>query len=232
MPHVATTPLVAAGRYAIFHEGRECGQDRWRLERTPRGVVATSEQVVEAPHPHPQRQEYRVELTTEPRTRVAGLEILWTVGQRTVRAMHAADGPRWRARIEVQGKVREQQGDYPEACEVDFGTPLFNMFTLSRYSFQPGSEIEFPVLVIGPPFMAVTPMRQKYRCVESGTLELPFGRVPGRRFVMSDPERPESAAIAFWADEHDVVLESWQGLDASNPWMRLVDYARDPGGEP
>ena len=35
------TALVAAGRYAIFHTGRECGEERWRLETVPGGIVAT-----------------------------------------------------------------------------------------------------------------------------------------------------------------------------------------------
>ncbi len=226
MPLPTTAPLLAAGRYLVFHEGHECGEERWRIERTPEGMVATGEQVVDAPHPHPQRNEYRATLATEPRVRVTGLEILWAVGQRTLRAVHAADAVRWRVRIETEAQVREQEGDYPDYCEVDFGTPLFNTFTLSRYSFQPGSEIEFPVLMIGPPFMGVTPTRQKYQCVEAGTLELPFGRLAARRYVMSYPERAEAAAFSFWADEQDVVLEYHAGLDPLNPWMRLVEFRR------
>src|SRR5438552_3689182 len=59
-----TVPL-AFGRYAIFHGGRECGEERWSLARGDEGYVVTGEQVLEAPHPFPSRHEYRVRLTRE-----------------------------------------------------------------------------------------------------------------------------------------------------------------------
>jgi hypothetical protein len=224
MPLVAQA--IASGRYLIFHEGRECGEERWRLESAGEGLVATGEQVVWAPHPFPNRQEFRVTLALTPRWRVSGLEVLWTVGARTLRAIHAADAARWRARVEAEGHAREQEGDYPDFCEVDFGSHLFGMITLGRYSFQPGSELEYPVLAIGPPAMAVTPDQRRLRCVEAGERDLPFGRVKARRFEESNPSRPDEGGYSFWADEHDVVIESYEGLDASQPWMRLVEYRR------
>src|SRR5712692_10590440 len=104
--------VIAAGRYVIYHAGRECGEERWRIESTAGGLIATGEQVLEAPHPFPSRQEWRATLTK--RWRLSGLEILWTVGRRTLKAMHGADGALWRVRIEYGGQVREQHGDFPE----------------------------------------------------------------------------------------------------------------------
>src|SRR5262245_56424421 len=112
-----STPAIAAtrarsGRYLVFHAGRECGEERWRLEATPEGALLTGEQITEAPHPFPSRHEFRARL--DARARVRGVEILWTVGPRAVRATHAAEAGRWHVRIEYQGERREQQGDYPE----------------------------------------------------------------------------------------------------------------------
>ena len=176
------------------------------------------------PHPFPSRQEYRVTLTRE--WRVSGLEILWTVGERTLRSTHLADGPLWRVRIEHQGQVREQEGDFPDFCEVEYGTHLFNAFILARRDFALGGEHEFPVLRIGPPLMAVTPERMLYRCVEVGTFETPRGPVRAKRYVVSLPPRPEEEGYAFWADEDGFVLESYEGLDLSRPWMRLTHFER------
>src|SRR5881628_382477 len=167
--------LAAAGRYVIFHAGRECGEERWRLEHAPDGFVLTGEQVIVPPHPYPNRQEFRAVLSREWRPRV--LEIVWTVVGRSLTATHAADGARWRVRIEHQGQVREQEGDFPDYCEVEYVTHLFNTTILARRDFQVGGEHEFPVLRIGPPAMAVTPERMIYRCVEAGTFESPAGPV-------------------------------------------------------
>ena len=77
MPPVFTTRLVAAGRYVVFHAGRECGEERWRIESAAAGLVATGEQRMIPPHPYPNASEYRVTLTDT--MRPTGLEILWTV---------------------------------------------------------------------------------------------------------------------------------------------------------
>ncbi len=222
------TQLVAAGRYAIYHGGQECGEERWRIESAPIGLVATGEQRFVAPHPFPSVQEYRVTLTD--RMRHTGLEVLWTVGDRRLRALHSAAGDTWRARIEYQDHVREQEGDYPESCEVEYATHLFNAFILARRDFQVGGEHEFPVLRIGPPYMAVTPERMLYRCLERGMFEAPWGAVAARRYVVSLPPRGEDDGYAFWADADGFVLESYEGLDPSRPWMRLVEYRRGDSG--
>jgi hypothetical protein len=224
MRDLAAASGVAAGRYSIFHAGRECGEERWRIEVGPEGLIATGEQVLGPPHPFPSLSEYRVTLTDA--MRVTGLEILWTVGAHRLRATHAASGRTWRAQIETQGRVREQQGDFPDGCEVEFGTHLFNSFILARRDFQVDGEHEFPVLRIGPPWMAVTPERMLYRCVERGTFAAPWGGVPAKRYVLSLPPRPEQEGYTFWADERDVVLESYEGLDTSRPWMRLTELTR------
>ena len=229
MSEVLDTPrgvaqLVVAGRYAIFHAGRECGEERWRIESAGEGFVAWGEHLTEAPHPLPNRQEFRVALSE--RWRVTAVEILWEVGPRTLRATHAADGERWRVRVEYQGEVKEQEGDYPAFCEINHPSHLFDTFTLSRLGFEAGSEHECPVLLIGPPWMAVAPDRQRVRCLETRELETAFGRMRAKRYALSHPPRSEDEGYSFWADEHDVVLESCEGLDAARPWMKLVEYRR------
>lgn len=213
---------VAAGRYAVFHGGVECGEDRWRLEHAGDHLVLAGAQEMAPPHPFPNRQDYRATLT--PAFRVTRLEVRWAVGGRELRAVHAADGAMWRVRIEYQDHVREQEGDYPDACEVEFTTPLFMQFMLSRRDFQLGGEHEFPVLRVGPPYMAVSPERMLLRCIERGEREAPHGRVRAKRYVASLPPRGEDEGYTFWADEDDVVLESFDGPEPQRTWMKLVEY--------
>lgn len=218
------TTLVSEGRYRIFFAGIECGEEAWRIERSEAGYLATGEQVHAAPHPMPNRQEYRIALTEE--WRVTGVDIHWQVGTRRVVAAHRADAERWHARIEADGHGREQQGDYPRLCEVETPTLLSTRFILAKRDFALAGEHEFPVLRIGPPLMAVEPARMLFRCVEVGTYETPLGPVTAKRYVLSLPPEPESAGYGFWADEHDVVLESFEGVEPGRPWMRLVEYRR------
>ena len=220
---LATAPaLIAAGRYVAFHAGRECGEERWRIESSATGIIATGEHLLESPHPFPNRQEWRATLT--PDWRVTGLEIFWSVGERQLHAVHGADGERWRARFEYGGQTREQHGDYPDICEVDYVSPLFNTFYLARRDFALEGEHEFPVLRIGPPWMAVSPERMLVRCVERGPIETSRGRVEGRRYVVSLPPRTEEEGYTFWADRQGIVLESFEGPEPSGPWMKLVEY--------
>ena len=159
----AATPAIA-GRYALHSMGRECGSERWRLEVVPTGYVITGDQELVAPHPFPNRQEYRATLSRE--WRLTGLEIRWNVGDRMLVSTHQASDDLWRVRIEYADHVKEQEGDFPVMCEVEYGTHLFNTIILARRDFQLGGEHEFPVLRIGPPYMAVSPERMLYRCVE------------------------------------------------------------------
>ena len=216
--------LLFAARYVQYHGGRECGEDRWTIEVTPERLIARGEQVMTAPHPFPNRQEYRATLTHG--WRLTGLEVRWTVGNRELTALHSADGARWRVRVETGGHTREQEGDYPEFCEADFTTHLFSSFILQRRDFALGGEHEFPVLTIGPPYMAVTPGRLLYRCVERGTFLSPLGPVAARRYVVSSPPAPESEGFTFWADDDGIVLESHEGPEPTRPWMRLVELHR------
>jgi hypothetical protein len=216
--------MVAAGRYLILQAGRECGEERWEVRRTANGFVATGAQELIPPHPTPSRQEWRATLTAQ--WRLTDLEILWTVGAHVLRATHRAQGGRWHARIERGGDVREQEGDFPEFAEVEYGTHLSSLFILARRDLQPGGVHEFPVLRIGPPWMAVTPERMLYRCVEVGTFATAAGPVRARRYVVSLPPRPEAEGYTFWADEDGFVLESYEGLDTQRSWMRLVEYRR------
>ena len=217
-------PVVISGRYALFHSGSPCGEDRWRIEGGAGGSIVSGEQVMHAPHPIPSRQEYRV--TLDAGWRVRALEILWTVGERRLHATHAAEGGTWRARIEYEGQAHEQHGDYPDICEVEYATHLFNAFILSRRDFAIGGEHEFPVLRIGPPMMAVSPESMLLRCVEAGSFASPIGPVNAKRYVASLPPRPEDEGYTFWADEDGFVLESYEGLDTTRPWMRLVEFHR------
>lgn len=223
---MTVTHTLLAGRYALFHAGVECGMERWRIEAEADTLVLSGEQEVVAPHPFPNRQSYRATLTRA--WRVTGLEVLWTVGPRTLRAIHAADGPRWRVRIEYGGQVREQEGDFPEGCEVDYATHLFSAPILARRDFPVGGEHEFPVLRVGPPLMAVSPDRMLYHCAEKGMFVSPLGPVPAGRYVVTLPSHGGEEGYTFWADESGIVLESYDGLHPSRPWMRLVEYRREP----
>jgi hypothetical protein len=229
--------LIASGRYLIDHAGRECGEERWSIEEGEAGPVATGEQVLESPHPFPSRQEWRVRLTRA--WRLSGLEIAWTVGTRRLRAVHGADGERWHARIEYGGEVREQQGDYPAGCEVEFASPLHHVFILARRDFALEGEHEFPVLRIGPPWMAVSPERMRIRCVELGRRDTPWGAAAAKRYVESllrpapgGGYREDDQGYTFWADERGFVLESHEGRTPTSPWMRLIEYRGRPWGGP
>jgi hypothetical protein len=208
----------------MYMAGQRCGEERWTIEETPSGVVVTGEQEMVAPHPFPNVNAYRVTLGAN--WRPLGLEIQWTVGDRVLTALHRAEGGYWRVRIDYQGHVKEQEGDYPDACEVEFVTHLFNAFILARRDFALDGEHEFPVLRIGPPYMAVSPERMRYRCVEVGSFQTPVGPVKAKRYVVSLPPAPESEGYTFWADESGIVLQSYEGLDLERPWMRLVEYSR------
>ena len=222
-PELARGATVT-GRYAIFCDGRECGEERFEIHATPDGAVATGEQVLQPPHPYPSRQEYRVTMTAD--GRVTGVEIRWQVGARAVHATHAARGERWHARIEADGTTREQEGDFPAAAEVEYASHLATAFMLARYEFAVGGAHEFPVLRIGPPWMAVTPERMRLRCAEQGELLTRFGPVRARRWVVSLPPQGEDGGYSFWADEDGFVLESYEGHDVARPWMRLVEFRR------
>ena len=147
---------VRTGRYTIFANGIECGEERWSLEASDEGLVVTGNQELQAPHPFPSRLEYRVTLTG---WRVTGIELHWTVGMRSIRAVHHAEAERWRAHIESGAEARTQEGDYPAVCEVEIPSHVSAMFVLAHRAFQIDGEHEFPVLRIGPPVMAVSPER-------------------------------------------------------------------------
>ena len=213
--------LVRAGRYAIFANGVECGEERWTLEAVGDGLVVTGAQETAAPHPFPSRLEYRATLT--PEWRVTGIELHWTVGAREIRALHHAEAGRWRARLEYGAESRSQEGDYPAVCEVEIPSHLSAMFMLAHRAFQLEGEHEFPVLRIGPPIMAVSPERMKLRCVATGTIMSPRGPVAARRYVASLPPRGEDEGYTFWADDDGLVLESFEGPEPERPWMRLVE---------
>ncbi|NOT33744.1 MAG: hypothetical protein HOP12_06185 [Candidatus Eisenbacteria bacterium] len=216
--------VIATGRYQQFFAGEPCGDEVWRLETGAGEIVVAGEHTLVAPHPLPNVHRYRVALSAE--WRVKSLDVEWQVGGRELVANHAVEGTRWRAHIESQGHARSQEGDYPLGCEVEYPTHLFNTFMLSKRDFALGGEHEFAVLRIGPPLMAVSPAQMLLRCVEHGTVEGPNGPVAAKRYVLSVPPAPESEGYTFWADEHDIVLASFEGLDTTRPWMTLVEYQR------
>jgi hypothetical protein len=225
IPRGSPERAVFTGRYALFSSGQECGEERWRLESGPEGHVMTGMQELVSPHPFPSRQEYRATLTRA--WRPTGLEILWRVGERTLVSTHRAEGGMWRVRIEYEGRVREQEGDFPEPCEVDYGTHLFNTVILARREFEIGGQHEFPVLRIGPPYMAVSPERLHYRCVEQSLYLAPYGVVPAKRYVVTLPPQGEETGYSLWADEDGFVLESYEALDPARRWMKLVELRRE-----
>ena len=221
---IGAAALLASGRYAIFHAGAELGEERWSIEPAgDGGAVARGEQVLAAPHPLASELEWRARLT--PEARIAALEMVWRVGTRTVRAEHAAESERWHARIAYGGHTREQGGDYPGHAEVAFGSHVLHTIMLRRYALAPGAEHEFPSLVIGPPFFAVEPGRQRILCTAAAARMTPLGERPARRVEFSDPIGPVPA-FAAWIDEHDVLLESYEDPSTEEPWMRLVEYRR------
>ncbi len=216
--------LVAEGRYQLFLDGRECGEERWAIARAADGYAITGEQELVPPHPLPNRQEYRVMLS--PDWRPTGLDVIWTVGGRRLEAMHRAEAGRWRVRIGYEGHTREQEGDFPEYCEIEFTSHLANLVILARRDFQVGGTHDFPVLRIGPPMMAVTPERTIYRCIERGTVDTALGRRDAKCYVAYLPSEGEDRGYTFWADDDGFVLESYEGHDRSRPWMKLVGFRK------
>jgi hypothetical protein len=49
--------------------------------------------------------------------------------------------------------------------------------------------------------------------------------VDARRYVVSISGRAGEEWM-FWADEEGFVIESFEGLDATRPWMKLVEFQR------
>ncbi len=221
---IGATSLVATGRYAIFHAGVPVGDERWSITPAPDGgAVARGEQAVAAPHPMPSELEWRARLS--PLGRVTAFEASWRVGTRTLRAEHSADGDLWRARILYGGHTREQEGDFPAFAEVVVGSHVLHTVMFHRYVLAPGAEHEFPSLMIGPPWFAAEPGRQRLVCTAAGTRHAPHGDVAARRIEVSDPHGAVPA-FAAWIDEHDVVLESYEDTHSEEPWMRLEEYHR------
>ncbi len=213
------------GRYAIHFGGAACGEERWSLERTADGEVATGEQVTRAPFPFPSTLEWRAR--TDRDARLASLEVRWRVGERIVEARHGADGERWHVRIEAQGHAREQEGDYPARAHVVLGAHLFHTFVFRTLVLEPGAEHTVPMLAVGPPWMAVDPGRLLLRCTDARTIETPLGARAARRVEVVDPARGRAEAFAAWIDADDVVLASHEGEADARPWMTLVGYERD-----
>jgi hypothetical protein len=52
------------------------------------------------------------------------------------------------------------------------------------------------------------------------------GPVKAKRYIVSVRRRRAAEGYTFWADESGIVLESYEGLDVTRPWMRLVEYTR------
>ncbi len=213
------------GRYAIHFGGVACGEERWSLERSADGEVATGEQVTRAPFPFPSTLEWRAR--TDRDARLAALEVRWRVGERVVEARHGADGERWRVRIEHQGHVREQEGDYPARAHVVLGSHLFHTFVFRTLVLEPGAEHTAPMLAVGPPWLAVDPGRLVLRCTEARPIETPLGVRDARRIEVVDPARGRAEAFAAWIDADDIVLASHEGEGDARPWMTLVELDRD-----
>lgn len=214
--------IPQSGRYALYAAGAPCGEERWRIiSRGDHGVEASGEIDTQPPHPFPSRTLWRALLS--PTQRVTRLEIDWHVGERHLRAVHRAAGDAWHVRVEHGGHTREQEGDFPASCEVLFGSHVFHMIALQRYAWAPGAEHEFPALVIGPPWMAVEPGRQRIRCTAEAQRDTSFGTSACRRLEVHDLAS-SVPPFAMWVATDDRVLDSFEGLDEQLPWMRLVEW--------
>lgn len=230
---VAETPS-ARGRWLVFASGIECGHETWSEHRVlardgTRGVERRGEQVLHAPHPFPSALTWVARAGED--ARVLALELRWSVGERVVRAEHVAEGERWRATLETGGHVRAQQGDYPPACVVALGTHGVHAWMFRRVALEPGAEHVLPALVVGPPWMAVEPGRQIVRCTRAEERDTPAGRVRARFVEVHDPERSE-AAWSAWLDPDDEVIESFEDLAGTAPWMRRVEWERGGAAAP
>ena len=222
----ATLETSAQGVYRLHHEGAPSGSERWRLARSAQGWLAEGEQEWTAPFPYPNTQRWRAVLSKG--WRVLALDVEWMVGERRLRATHRAEGEQWTGRVEVAGEGREQQGNYPYSAQVEFGSPLFDTFTLLGRGFGPGTDEEYPLLSIGPPMMAVTPGRQRCRFLERGEVEGPSGPLEAWRWRITRPDRDPAESYSFWSDREGIVLQSFE-REGEKPWMRLVEYERFPG---
>ncbi len=216
-------PPRVAGRYESYLAGQVCGEERFELLRAADGaLVATGEQLLEAPHPLAGQTRYRA--VVSPEGRVLEVEIDWLVGTRALHAQHRAEGGLWHVRIDYAGHVREQEGDYPPACEVMFNSPLFQSFAFAHYVLALGAEHEFAALLIGPPYMAVEPGKQQLRCTCAKEIETAFGLLPARAIELHDPSGTELPSL-IWIDAQDRVLESRDGLAVDSPLIqRLVEW--------
>ena len=219
--------MIAAGRYAVYHRGEEAGEEVWSIEPSgDGGAVARGEHVLVAPHPLASELEWRAKLS--PEGRIETLEIDWRVGTRALRAEHALAGERWHARILHGGHTREQDGDFPPQAEIAFGSHVLHTLMFRRYVLEEGAEHEFPALVVGPPWFAVEPGRQRVICTEHRHRHMPTGAFTARHVEVSDPSGAVPTFRA-WIDEHDVVLESYEDQYSREPWMRLTEYQRGQG---
>lgn len=213
-----------SGRYAIYAGGHECGAERWSIRADGEGLAIEGEQETAAPHPLPSRHQYRATVGAD--GRLTGLDVLWSVAGRKLEATHRAEDGQWRVRIDYGGQIREQHGDYPAFCEIEFPSQLFHFAILARRDFAVGGEHDFPVLRVGPPLMAVSPERMLVRCVEHGRYLAPWGEVAAKRYVLSLPPLAESEGYTFWAGDDGLMLEAFEGPEPAASWMRLVELHR------
>ena len=217
MSLIPSARVRARGRYEWFLDGASCGEEHFEiLPVRGGGAVATIEQSWRAPHPLAGEQRVRAELSAE--GRMSSLELDWLVGTRALHAHHRAEGATWHVRIDYAGHVREQQGDYPPTCEVLFGSPLSTMFALHHFALAAGAEHEFAALVVGPPYMAVEPGKQRVSWRGEGVLGMPWGSVAARQLEWTDAAGVE-LPTTVWVDAEDRVLELRDGLGESAPLM-------------
>lgn len=214
--------IAQHGRYTLFAAGVPCGSEAWRVEsRGEHGSEASGLQETRAPHPFPSRTAWRAMLS--PLQRVTSLEVDWHVGERHLRAVHRAAGDLWQVRVEHGGHTREQEGDYPAFCEVLFGSHVFHTLALGRYVWAEGAEHVFPALLIGPPWMAVEPGRQRIVCTGEASRVTPLGEIRCRRLEVHDLTSSATPYV-MWVDHDDRVIESFEDLEGRQPWMRLEEW--------
>ena len=218
---------IERGVHALAHAGQPSGEERWSIARTvaPDGRVlrvAHGEQETRAPHPFPSRIVWTAHIGEN--RRIESLDIDWQVGPRRLEARHASRDAWWQVTITVDGHTRTQEGDYPTACSVLFGSPIFHQVLFEGLALAPGAEHEVPALIVGPPWMAVEPGTLRVRCTDAATRETALGTRALRRIELGDLSRPEAEPLSLWIDEDDRVVESFEGNTGSAPWMTLAQW--------
>ena len=216
--HDAPRPTSSPAATRIFHPGEECGEERWRMEALRRraGRAPASRSSV-APHPFPNRQEYRVTLTRGDGARPA-LEIALDGG----RAHAVAHASRRRARCGACGSSTAARSASRRAtsrtfCEVEYAHASVQHRHPGAPRLRGRRRARVPGAAHRP---AVHGGVARSACCTAASRR---GRSTPRsaRSTRSATwsacrRRGEDEGYTFWADEDGFVLESYEGLEPTS----------------